>query len=228
MSQYTILLVEDNVRLMRANRGALTIKGYRVLGAKTLAEARLTLKTDMPDLFVLDIMLPDGDGRDFCKELRTRHGIDVPILFLSALREEPDIEKGYDVGATDYLTKPFSLEHLAMKVKALLEQQARAKQAATEFRADNLRLDFTARRAYLDNVDLLLKTKEFALLELLIKNQGRYLAAEELYRWVWDMEPEGDLRTIKVHVSGLRHKLGDHAPVSIESERGKGYRMIQK
>lgn len=223
----TILLVEDNFHIMKINSDTLTDAGYRVVEATTLCAARHALETETPDSIVLDIMLPDGDGRDFCKELRTRYGIGVPILFLTALKEMPDMEKGYEAGGTDYLTKPFDLNHLVMKVTAQINQYERTRRSGVEFCADGLRLDFIARRVYLDDVDLLLKTKEFALLELLIKNQDRYISAEELYRRVWDMEPEGDLRTIKEHMYRIRRKLGDHSPVSIESKRGKGYRVIQ-
>lgn len=225
MSQKTVLLVEDNPKLMKANRGALSMRDFRVLEAATLQEARLALETETPDSFVLDIMLPDGDGRDFCMELRERYGMKAPILFLTALKEGPDMDRGYDAGATDYLTKPFDLNHLVRKVTAQIEQYEQARRDATEFSAGGLRLDYVSRRAYLDEKDLLLKAKEYALLELLIKNRGRYITAEELFERVWDMKPEQDLRTIKVHVSGLRRKLGDNAPVTIESERGKGYRI---
>lgn len=224
----TVLLVEDNIHIMKINSDTLSDAGYRVVEATTLSEARHILETEELDSIVLDILLPDGDGRDFCKELREQYGIDAPILFLTALKEMPDMEKGYEAGGTDYLTKPFDLDHLVMKVTAQINQYERTKSGGAEFCTGGLRLDFTARRAYLDGEDLLLKTKEFTLLELLIKKQGRYIAAEELYRRVWDMEPEGDLRTVKEHVYRIRRKLGDHAPVSIESERGKGYRMIQK
>jgi len=225
---HTILLVEDNEHIMKINRDTLADAGYRVLEAGTLAEARAHLNTVTPDSFVVDIMLPDGDGRDFCRELRARYGIDAPVLFLTALKGKPDMEKGYGAGGTDYLTKPFDLDHLVMKVTALLAQQARTKRAETEYRAGGLRVDFVSRRVYMDGEDLLLKIKEYALLELLVKNRGGYIAAEELYRQVWNMEPEDDVRTVKEHMYWLRRKLGDHAPVSIDNERGAGYRLTEK
>ena len=228
MSPYTILLVEDNAGLMKANRGALAMRGYRVLEAGTLKKARHALEAVTLDLFVLDIMLPDGDGRDFCRELRERHGIDVPILFLTALKSDPDMARGYDVGATDYLTKPFRLEHLTMKIEALLRQQARAKQAAAEFCAGSLRLDYASRTCFVDGGHLDLSPKEFALLEVLVRNRGGYLSADELYRQIWKKEPIGDTRTVKEHIYRLRDKLGNNESAAIEFVQGRGYRLMIK
>lgn len=222
----TVLLVEDNVHIMKINSDTLTDAAYQVVEATTLSEARRILETEVPDSIVLDILLPDGDGRDFCKELRTQHGIDAPILFLTALKEMPDMEKGYEAGGTDYLTKPFDLDHLVMKVTAQINQYERTKHGGTEFCAGGLRLDFTARRVYLDGEDLLLKTKEFALLEILAKNCGRYVSADELYEKVWGLNAVDDVRTIWTHMSRLRSKFGENVRIGIDMERGKGYRLV--
>lgn len=221
----TVLLVEDNVHIMKINSATLADAGYRVLEAMTLREARRVLKTEKPDSIVLDIMLPDGDGRDFCIELRERYGINVPILFLTALKEKSDMEKGFDAGGTDYLTKPFDLDHLVMKVTAQLKQYDRSKQDEAGFHAGGLHLDYTARRAFINEEDLLLEPKEFALLEILAKNRGHYVAAEELYEKVWKMAAV-DVRTVKVRISGLRQKLG--TGFDIEASRGEGYRLVKK
>lgn len=222
----TVLLVEDNVHIMKINSDTLADAGYRVLEAMTLREARLALEKETPNSIVLDIMLPDGDGREFCKELRTQYGIEAPVLFLTALRKIPDMEKGYDAGGTDYLTKPFDLNLLVRKVTAQVEQYERVRRGVEEFCLGGLRLDFISHRAYLDGEDMLLKTKEIALLAILAKNCGRYVSAEELYENVWGLNAVGDVRTIWTHMSRLRGKFSETARIGIDMERGKGYCLV--
>lgn len=228
MNKPTILLLEDNAAIMKANDGLLTMSGYRVLTCSTLQEARSALEKETPDLLILDVMLPDGSGIDFCREYRATRGAGTPVLFLTVLREKSDMVQGYGVGGTDYLTKPFDLDILLMKVEALLEQTKAAKSVGDNVFIDPLRLDFSTRRAYMAGRDLLLTPKEFTLLGILIKNRYRCFTQEELYERVWGMDAVHDVRTVKEHMSRLRRKLGINSSICIATVRGKGYHIIEK
>lgn len=219
----TILLVEDNPDILKINQGTLADAGYRVLTAETLEAARLVLESSTPDLLVLDVMLPDGDGVDFCTEIRAR-GLAAPVLFLTAKGKKEDTLAGLRAGGDDYLTKPYDLDIFLARVQALLRRAA-PPHAAQLTRIGEVEIDYTARRALRNGADLLLTPKEFALLEQLVKRQGAYVPAAELYESVWGMDALGAVKTVREHISRLRQKLGEG--VLIESVRGKGYRVLE-
>lgn len=219
----TILLVEDNPHIMKINSDTLTEAGYRVLEATTAARARVLFEREAPDLIVLDIMLPDGDGLELCRSIRGDS--DVPILFLSARRKNVEIVAGLRAGGDDYLPKPYDLGVLLARIEALLRRAAAAKAAESPpLKFGALEICVTPRRALLHGIDLLLEPKEFALLEILAENRDRYTSADELYRRVWGMQAAGDTRTVKVRISCIRRKLGDE--FDIRTEWGKGYRLV--
>jgi DNA-binding response OmpR family regulator len=137
-----------------------------------------------------------------------------------------DIQMGFDAGATDYLTKPYSLELLVLKVKALAEQFVRSKK--TVFFLGGLKLDCITRRAYMNDEDLLLRAKEFALLEMLARNPGQYIGSEELYSNVWGVNVDGDYHSVWEHMSKLRKKFSSYTQIRIETERNKGYRLTHR
>lgn len=220
MSKGTILLVEDNPEVLAGNAYMLGQAGYRVCSAGNLAEARACVAAGMPDLLVLDILLPDGSGLSFCREVRRR--AEVPILFLTALGDGDSTVRGLKAGGDDYLAKPYEYKVLLARVEALLRRAG--PKAAPALRFGPLELDFASRRALLDGADLLLSPKEFLLLELLARRQGEFVAAGTLFERVWGLDSLEDVRTVKEHVYRLRKKL-EHTPVRIESERGKGYRF---
>jgi DNA-binding response OmpR family regulator len=225
MNQATILMVEDDPIILRTNREVLEMEGYRVLEAENLTAGRSIIEREPPDLIILDIMLPDGNGLEYCEELRGKSS--VPILFLSALGSYKDIASGLHAGGDNYLAKPYDMEVFLAQIEAMLRRSRLAVQEETDLYFGTLKLDTVSRRAFLNNEDLLLKPREFSLLEVLLKNNNSFVPAEKLYEKAWGMNAADDTRTVKEHISRLRKKLGDSSPVSIESERGKGYCMKQ-
>ena len=220
MNKETILLLEDDPVLMKANRGILEMNGYRVLACSDIGEAWAAAREETPALMVLDVMLPDGKGTDFYREYRAGYG-SVPALFLTVMKESWDIAEGYGAGGVDYIIKPFPMEQLLMKVDSLLESY---RAAGEKIHIGPLRLDCIANAAFLNGKDLLLTPKEYSVLEYLARNRNRYVTSKELYTKVWGMEAV-DTRPVKQHIRTIRDKLGDNGPVAIDSEQGKGYRL---
>lgn len=169
-------------------------------------------------------MLPDGNGLSYCQELRANN--DVRILFLSALGNKADTLKGLRAGGDDYMAKPYDMDELLARAEALLRRGRLNGLAEQPLCQGELELDPISRRALLNGRDILLKPKEFALLEVLMRNDGATVTADELYAKVWGMQPAGDARTVKEHISRLRSKLGECSAFLILSERGRGYRLI--
>lgn len=219
---YTILLVEDDEHIMNINRNKLTKVGYRVLEAETLWEATELMETEKPDLIVLDVMLPDGNGVNWCVEIRGG-GNEPPILFLSAKNETPDILDGFKAGGDDYLTKPYDLNILLARMKVLLERASRVPKTVKK---GELTLDIASQRAYLNGRDMILSPKEFALLLMLTQNEGVTLGAEDIYARVWGQPMVGDNRTLKKCIYSLRDKLAEGGcNYMVNSVYGKGYRF---
>ena len=223
----TVLLVEDNEKLNESNRRALELKGYRVLTALTLHAAREHLKGYEPDVILLDIELPDGDGVHFCGEILD--SVTSHIIFLTAKTEEEDRIKGLEHGGDDYITKPFKLEEMLARVGAAMRRREKeaAKPPARTFAKGPLTLDVVAGRALMYGVDMGLKPKEFALLLALVRNEGRDVSAKELYETAWNLPANEDTRTLWQHISKLRKKFsasGDGL-FSIESLYASGYRF---
>jgi DNA-binding response OmpR family regulator len=216
----TVLLVEDNIRLNESNRRALELKGYRVLTALTLCEAREHLKSGDPDVILLDVMLPDGDGIDFCGEI---HGsVTSHILFLTAKTEQENLIKGLEYGGDDYITKPFKLEELLARVGAAMRRREKAQIPAKTLSFGNLTLDILASQASMDGISLLLQPKEFALLLLFAQNENKTMNADYLYSEVWKTPMNKDKNAIKTAIYRLRKKI-EPAGYDIVMSRGKGY-----
>ena len=229
MNKATILLVEDDRDIMRANRSALELEGYPVKEAGTLREGRELVEMKAPDLIVLDITLPDGNGLEYCRELRGKSG--VRILFLSALNTKADLIAGLRAGGDDYITKPYLMDELIARIEALLRRgkltsaEGSESTAMSGMRLGAVDLNFMSRRASLHGSDMLLKPKEFSLLEVLAHNEGRYITAGELYEKVWGLNTAGDVRTVHAHIYSLRRKLGKDSHIIISQKRGKGYML---
>jgi DNA-binding response OmpR family regulator len=219
-----ILLVDDEPTLLDTLAINLRHAGYQVTTAGDGAGALEAVKTDSPDLVILDLMLPELDGLTVCRSLR--QSSDLPILILTARTGELDKIVGLESGADDYLTKPFSLGELQARIRALLRRAGSAR-ANDELRSGNLALNLVSRRAYLDETELVLSPKEFSLLAELLRHSGAVLSRDLLLTRVWGYDYYGDARTVDVHVRWLREKIeGDASrPERIVTVRGIGYRF---
>jgi DNA-binding response OmpR family regulator len=221
---HKILLVDDEPTLLDTLAYNLRGSGYHVVtaadGAAALEQARLT----SPDLIVLDLMLPEIDGLTVCRSLRAV--TDTPILVLTARTGELDKIIGLESGADDYMTKPFSLGELQARIRALL-RRAGPRRQGDEIRSGDLSLNLVSRKAFLEDQELNLSPKEFALLAELMRHQGAVLSRDLLLTRVWGYDYFGDSRTVDVHVRWLREKIeaDPSSPGRIVTVRGIGYRF---
>jgi DNA-binding response OmpR family regulator len=224
MNRTRILLVEDERRIMELNAEMLSEMGFDVLCAKNISQGQKVLSDMQPDVIVLDIMLPDGSGLDLLKQLREA-GNDVPVLLLTALGKTQDVVRGLQMGADDYLSKPYELEILSARVNALAR---RSRHFGSHLSLDELELDALNHRARLGNTDLNLTQKEFLILFLLVRAGGQYVSAVNLCENVWGHAEEGDYRALWKHISNLKTKLAAAGGgVAITGARGEGYRLSQ-
>jgi len=222
-----ILLVEDEESITTPLAEALSREGFDTSVAGTAAAA-LELAGDLrPDLVLLDVMLPDGSGFDVARELRRDSR--VPIIMLTARSEEADRVAGLELGADDYVVKPFSARELVARVRAVLRRVAEVgeQRPGGAITIDDIRLDADRRSTVFRGDELDLSRKEFDLLRLLMENAGSVVTRERLIDEVWDTNWFGSTKTLDVHVSGLRKKLGDDssAPRYIHTVRGVGFRF---
>lgn len=227
MLNKTVLIVEDERKLRELIADYLEAEGLSWREAANGDDAVSLFRDIRPDLVILDILMPGLDGYDVCEEIRKLS--DVPILFLTAKSEEEDKLLGYDLGADDYMTKPFSPKVLAAKVKALLRRSetSRAERAVAEGKLVNagpLSIDVSGREAVLDGEPLALSPKEFDLLLYFANHNGIVLSRDRLLERVWGYDYEGDARTVDTYVRRLRLKLNDRADW-IATLRGNGYRF---
>ena len=221
-----ILLVEDNIKLNEINRRALQSEGYTVLSALTLCEARKHLDMSAPDVILLDILLPDGNGVDFCKEIRAQTA--AAILFLTSVEGYAQMLRGLEAGGDDYLIKPFDINLLLAKIASILRRDKIIEDVRKPDRVlvcGPLKLDLIAQRSYLRGREIFLSPKEFSLLLLLAQNEGKTLSREYIYETVWKLPLNDDSRTVWTYVSTLKRKLmlDSERDLELESIRGKGY-----
>ena len=223
-----ILIVEDDEEIARFNARMLKRRGYDALIAHNAAEARTFARCHerTPDLFVLDIELPDGDGLSLCNELRRDN--DAPVLFLTGRKKLQDKVAGLETGGDYYLTKPYVMEEFIAVVQSLLRraEQTRIKIAeATVITRGSLTLQLPQNRALINGRDTELTPKEFAVLLFLAQNEGKKLTAEAIYEHVWGTEMNSDPNAIRLHISRLKKKLDEENSndFSILTEYGGGY-----
>lgn len=217
-----ILLVEDNPHIMKINAEVLSLWGYEVLKAETVAEARRQLQWNSVDLVVLDIMLPDGNGVDFCRELKEHDH--VPILFLTALGDSRDVVEGLRAGGDDYLAKPYDLEVFVARIEARLRGKTNANRYV---HYGCLRLDTVSLAGYVNDLDIQLTQKEFTVLLLLVQNAENKVSQAELMQAAWGIDSERETRALWTLISRLRKKLhGEESRLEIVS-LGGGYMIEQ-
>ena len=214
MTGKSILLVEDNEKIMSGNKWLFERQGYNTTAALTLREARDAVGESRPDAIVLDIMLPDGDGLEFMRELReSGDNSGIPVLLLTGLTTKEDILRGIKSGGDDYLTKPYDFDILLARVERLLQ---RAEIVPEIIKKGRLTLDVAVGVASLQGNDLLLSKKEFTLLLTFVQNEGRFISAEYLYERIWKAPLSGDSSALRNTIKRLRPKI-----------EGSGWRIIQ-
>lgn len=220
-----ILIIEDELPLRRALTDNFAFEGYEVIAAEDGPAGYSKAITEEPDLVILDLMLPRMSGYEVCRRLRAG-GVTTPILMLTARGEEADRIAGLDLGADDYVTKPFSLGELGARVRALLRRAGRLRTMPDKLRLEGIEIDFRAYEARKDGGPLDLTRKEFHLLRLLVSRSGQAVTRDELLSEVWGQETHVTNRTVDTHVANLRSKLerDPRHPRHLITVHGIGYR----
>ncbi len=221
-----ILVVEDEPGIAEPLVAHLLRDGFEATSVGTVGDARESVAQVPPDAIVLDVMLPDGDGRDLCRELRAAS--DVPIVLLTARGADADRIAGLEIGADDYIVKPFSAGELVARIRAILRRTGRVSVRHVVEIAD-LRLDLDARTLTKCGTPVTLAAREFDLLALLMARAGTVVRREEIMDEVWDPHWFGSTKTLDVHIAWLRKKLGDDPadPRYITTIRGVGFRFTE-
>lgn len=221
----TILIIDDEPQIRRFLRISLAAQGYTVVEAATGAQALTQIALAQPDLAVLDLGLPDMDGKDVLARLR--QSSQIPVLVLSVRAGEGEKVQVLDGGANDYVNKPFSIQEFLARIRVLL-RQAGGTEPSTLVRSGSLCLDLAARRVTLDEAEVPLTRKEYAVLAMLAQHSGRVVPQRQLLKEIWGPTHVDDSHYLRVVVGHLRQKLGDNpaAPRFIVTEAGVGYRLL--
>ncbi len=220
-----ILIVEDEEAILMALEDDLCLEGYAV---ETAADGPLGLSMATKhqyDLIILDVMLPKMDGFEVCRRLRST-GVATPVLMLTAKSQEIDKVLGLELGADDYVTKPFSPRELVLRVRAMLRRAGPERESARVLACEQVRVDTTAHRCFVAGKEVELTSKEFDLLVALMRRPGRVLSRERLLDEVWGSSITVTTRTIDTHLKRLRAKIGAGSDL-IETVRGVGYRFVE-
>lgn len=218
-----IYVVEDDKSIQEIESFALANVGYRVEGFGTALEFREAMKKELPDLILLDVMLPDEDGLSIVKRLRAdKETVMIPVLMVTAKTTELDKVKGLDIGADDYMTKPFGIMELISRVKALLRRSSAAEDRDKVLKLGAIVLDREKHAVTVDRQPCELTYKEYELLKLLLKNAGIVTTREVILDRIWGTDFEGESRTLDMHIKTLRQKLGT-AGSMIKTVRNVGY-----
>jgi len=222
----TILVVDDEQRIIDLASMYMEQEGYRVLAALDGLSALKMIQEAAPSLVVLDLMLPQLDGLEVCRRVRAQS--DIPIIMLTARSEDIDKIVGLELGADDYLTKPFNPRELVARIKAILRRaERRSSEANRQLSLGNLVIDPQARTVKVEGRSVELRMKEFDLLCVLVENRGLVFSREKLLDVVWGYSFAGETRTVDVHIAHLRHKLKGMS-ASIETVWGVGYKLVSE
>lgn len=222
-----IYLVEDDDSIRELVLYTLHTTGFEAEGFRNAADFWQALEKELPQLVLLDIMLPDEDGLHILKRMRAgAETADLPVMMLTAKSSEYDRVVGLDSGADDYMPKPFGMMELVSRVRALLRRAAKPAAEDKLFTAGSLAVDVKRRAVTVDGEPVILTYKEFELLCYLLENRGVVLSRDQILTKIWDYNYSGETRTVDVHIRTLRQKLGD-AGALIETVRGVGYRLAQ-
>ncbi len=219
--QASILVVDDEESLTDLVGSALRFAGYSVRTASDGFEALRSIKDQTPDLVVLDVNMPELDGFEVCRRIR-RDGLETPVIFLTARDEIDDLRTGFRQGGDDYLTKPFSLEELGLRIEALL-RRAGGPAESERMSVGEITLDEAAHQAWRGETEVALSPTEFRLLRFLMINKGRVMSKGQIVDYVWEYDFDGNYGVVETYVSYLRKKLNDPDGALIQTVRGVGY-----
>ncbi len=221
-----ILVVDDDIRMLRMMKRMLELEGFEALTADCGEAALKTFDKDNPTLVLLDIMMPDMDGYEVCR--RIREFSQIPIIMVTARGEDKEKVEGLNIGADDYVTKPFSASELAARVRAVLRRSGdQVKPQEAVFRYKDMIIDFTSRRVTVHDQELKLTSTEYKMLSYISQNAGRVVTPDQLLNNIWGEEYVGAAHLLQVNIARLRKKLGDNAkkPDYILTRPGIGYIM---
>jgi len=220
-----ILVVDDDIQIRRALRNALSARGYEVILVVNGEEALTRAALDLPDMVILDLAMPGLSGFDVCRELRTWSNI--PILVLSVKDKETDKIKALDLGADDYITKPFNTGELLARLRAHIRRAKQVKLMTPVFEERGLKVDFANYLVTLNNVEVKLTKTEFSILKYLIQNAGKVITYKLLISEIWGSNCDGDISALRVHIGNLRKKIEEdlNRPKFIITEARIGYRF---
>ena len=217
-----ICCVEDDSAILTALQYTLSQEGYEVMTAMTKTQGLELIQQESFDLVLLDVTLPDGSGYDICKHLKAQG--DVPVIFLTACDDEVNVVLGLDMGADDYITKPFGMMEFIARVRAVLRRAGKEEKENDVLETGDLQIQVKQHQVLAKGEKVTLTLKEFELLKFLMENKGIVLTRDRLLGHVWGYDFDGETRTVDVHVRTLRQKLGECGEL-IETVRGVGYRI---
>ena len=219
-----LLVVDDEPTILGLLSGSLRFAGYDVVTATSGTEALRAATSQRPDLVLLDVMMPDGDGFDVVRRLRSA-GQEVPVIFLTARDEVPDRVTGFGIGGDDYITKPFSLDEVLMRIKAVLRRAQHAAPQRATLRVADLELDENLHEVRRADELIQLTPTEYRLLRFLMLNAGRVLSKGQILDHVWEFKPAGETTAVEPCISYLRRKVDQTQPRLIHTVRGFGYML---
>jgi two-component system OmpR family response regulator len=217
-----ILVVDDEESLSELVSSALRFAGYNVRTEVNGLDALRSVKSAVPDLVVLDVNMPEMDGFEVCRRLR-RDGVQVPVIFLTARDDIHDLRVGFRQGGDDYLTKPFSIEELGLRIEALLRRAGTTGTESSRLVAGRITLDEDAHQVWSGDDEVQLSPTEFRLLRFLLLNKGRVMSKSQIVDYVWEYDFDGNYGIVETYVSYLRKKLDDTDSALIQTVRGVGY-----
>ena len=227
MSQ-KILIIEDEPDIRKTLEYNISREGYHVVSASSLLEAKSQIESDSFSLILLDLMLPDGSGLDLCREIKSdKEKSSVPIIILTAKDDEVDKVVGFELGADDYVTKPFSVRELILRMKAVLKRgEKKSDNVEVQRQFGQLSIDTESHEVFVDNNEIILTALEFKLLCQLVDRRGRVQSRDQLLSDVWGYSAEVTTRTVDTHIKRLREKLGSMGKY-VQTIRGVGYKFTR-
>lgn len=217
-----ILLVEDNETIVMGLKYTLEQENFTVISASSVQESKEKLEKEKVDLLLLDVSLPDGNGFDICKKIKTKQ--DIPVIFLTAQDEETSVVLGLDLGADDYIVKPFRTRELISRINSVLRRYGESEEMSNILQYKNIKIDTNMAKVYKNNEEIIFTSLEYKIILMLFTNQNRLITREELLEKIWDIA--GNFvndNTLTVYIKRIREKLDDET--IIKTVRGLGYRI---